>query len=88
MRYTVRKSIIDVVGTLWQPGVTAAERLELTPFDVENIKAWGAGTITREAVQAWLDTHTGDFSRVIDFHASIEDEENTVDIPWTMSDVE
>lgn len=29
MRYTVRKSVIDVVGYIWMPDVLAAQRVEL-----------------------------------------------------------
>lgn len=87
MRYIVRKNIVYVVGKLWQPGITAAQRLELRDYDVENARD-DDGQITRESIHHWLDTHTGDFTGVIDFSASIEDGPDTVDIPWASEDGE
>jgi len=82
MRYTVRKSVIRVIGTIWMASVTAAQTYELSGHDVDNVRQHGDGKITRESVQAWLDTHAGDFSNVTDFEASIESGDDTIDIPW------
>ena len=82
MKYTVRESIIWVVGTIWMPAVEAATHYKLSQYDVDNIKAEGDGVIDREAVQDWLDTNAGDFQAITDFAASIEDGEETVDIDW------
>jgi hypothetical protein len=38
--------------------------------------------ITRDVVADWLGTHSGDFASITDFWASIEDGENTIEIPW------
>ena len=81
MRYTVRKSIVQVIGTIWMPSTTAAQTYELSGYDVDNARG-DDGKITRESVQSWLDTHAGDFASVTDFSASIEDGDDTVDIPW------
>lgn len=81
MKYTVRRSVIDVVGKIWMPATKAGTELTLSPYDVENCRD-NTGKITRESVQAWLDTHAGDFQCVEDFHASIEDGDETIDIPW------
>ena len=87
MRYTVRKSVIEVVGTIWMPMTTAATQYTLSSYDVENARD-DDGKITRESVQRWLDTHAGDFSAIKDFHASIEDGDDTIEIPWADEDNE
>jgi ABC-type Zn uptake system ZnuABC Zn-binding protein ZnuA len=56
---------IDVIGKLWMGG-TAAYSYEPTASDVENMRDED-GLITREGVEAWLDTHSGDFQSVTDF---------------------
>lgn len=87
MRYTVRKSVVQVVGTIWMPMTTAATEYTLTGYDVENARD-DDGKITRDSVQRWLDTHAGDFSAVKDFYASIEDGDDTIEIPWASEDSE
>lgn len=82
MKYLVRTSVVHVIGTIWMPSVTCAQTYMLSNYDVENARD-EAGTVTRESVRRWLDTHAGDFASITDFEASIEDGENTVDIPWT-----
>ncbi len=38
MRYTVTKSIIDVIGEIWQPGIgRCAMRYELRPSEQERM---------------------------------------------------
>lgn len=88
MKYMVRKSYVYILGTLWMPGITASMIKELDTYDVGNIKEHGAGIVNREAVERWLLTHSGDFQNVIDFSASIEDGENTIDIPWSKEENE
>lgn len=67
-------SEVDVVGRIWQPGCgLCAYTYPLSGYDVENIRAYGDGEITRDAVQRWLDTHAGDFSEIVDFRATIGD---------------
>ena len=79
MKYTIRKSVVQVLGEIWQPGAgPCAMDFTLTDHDVEMI-----GTPkNRECVGMWLDMHAGDFSRIIDFSASIEQGEETIDLPW------
>lgn len=80
MRYTVRQSIVDVIGKIWQPGCgTCAYRY--------NIPA-GHSLRTREDVANWLSTHAGDFQSVTDFAASLEAGKRTIDIPWQSQDSE
>jgi hypothetical protein len=73
VRYTVRKSVVRVIGQIWMPSTTAAQTYELSDYDVDNARD-DEGKITRESVQRWLDTHAGDFASVTDFEASIEDD--------------
>jgi hypothetical protein len=92
MRYTVRKSIVRIVGTIWMPHVTCAQVRDLSDYDVGNIRDiaefMGEEGITRKAVEYWLGGNAGDFSHVIDFEASIEDGDKTIDIPWASEDGE
>jgi hypothetical protein len=67
--YTVTVRRIDVIGKIWQPGIgTCAMSYELRDYDVENI-----GEFTRENVQLWLDSNSGDFQSISDFRADIAD---------------
>jgi hypothetical protein len=84
MRYTVRKSVICVLGELWMPSTEAATIYELNAYDVGNIER----PITRESVEAWLGAHSGDFRAIIDFSASIESEDGTTEIPWNSEENE
>lgn len=81
MRYLVRTSLVQVIGSIWMPATTAAMTYTLSSYDVENARDED-GQITRESVQAWLDTHAGDFASVDDFWASIEDGDETIDLDW------
>jgi len=77
MKYTVRKSVIRILGEIWLPyGMKAASEITLSDHDLRNIEQ----PITRETVESWL--HVGDFSRIIDFEADLEIGEETVLIPW------
>jgi hypothetical protein len=88
MRYTIRKSVVRVVGRIWMPDTTAATTYELrAPYDVDNARG-DDGRITRESVARWLDMHARDFASVTDFEASIEDGDETVDIPWASEESE
>ena len=87
MRYTVRKSVIEVLGVIWLPAVECGQVMTLSGYDVENAKD-DEGRLTRDSVERWLCTHAGDFSSILDFHASIEDGEATVEIPWASEEHE
>lgn len=50
MKYTVRTSVVDVLGTLWMPMCPAATSYTLTDHDVDNARDEN-GKITRESVQ-------------------------------------
>lgn len=81
MKYTVSKSVVRIVGKIWMPMVEASQQLTLSDYDVENCKD-DEGKITRESVESWLMTHSGDFSSVKDFWASLEIGNETIEIPW------
>lgn len=83
MRYTTRKSVIQVIGTIWMPSVTAAMTYDLDSHDLGIIRDEDTGQITREGVQYWLDTRAGDFQNVTDYFASIEDGPNTIEFAWS-----
>lgn len=86
MRYTVRKNVIWIVGRIWQPGYTCSQVLHPDMRD-ESLRD-DDGQITRDSIQWWLAAHAGDFQEVIDFSASIENGENTIEIPWGSDDGE
>jgi hypothetical protein len=79
MKFTIERNWIDVVGKIWMPAVTCSQRIDLRAYDLENI-----GEPTRENVDAWLATHTGDFQSITDFHAIIGE----VEIPWATEEGE
>ena len=73
MKFTIERKWIEVIGVIWMPAVTCAKRIDLSAYDMENI-----GEPTRENVEDWLGSHTGDFQSIDDFHAVIGE----TDIPW------
>lgn len=80
MRCTIERNWIEVIGPIWWPaGQTCAMRYDLSAYDVENI-----GEATRENVEQWLCTHSGDFQHVEDFYAAIGETE----IPWETEESE
>jgi hypothetical protein len=81
-RYIVRHSYVNLIGRIWMPSVTCAEKKNLSQYDIDNIKAHGDEVIDRDAVEQWLTCNSGYFQSVQDFEASIEDGSETVDIPW------
>lgn len=88
MKYTVRKSIIHIVGGIWWPmGAICSMTKTLSSYDVENCRDED-GQITRESVARWVRLNSGDFSSVKDFWASIEDGDKTVEFDWATEDGE
>ncbi len=81
MKYLVRKSYVDIIGTIWLPAVTCAQRINVDSYDIENMRD-DDGAITRDSVEQWLTSHSGDFQCVDDFSASIADGAQTIDIDW------
>ena len=81
MRYVVRKSVVDILGFLWMSTCVVSMRKELSDYDVENTRDKD-GKITRESLDDWLSKNSGDFSEVIDFRASIEDGDESLEFDW------
>ena len=83
MKYTMRRSYVDILGGLWWPyGAPCSLRKSLSGYDLEHMRD-DDGHITRDSLHDWILLHSGDFSRIIDFSASIEDGDTTLDFPWT-----
>lgn len=80
MRFTIERNWIEVIGPIWWPaGAVCAQRIDLSPYDMEHI-----GEPTRDNVEQWLCTNSGDFQSVSDFYAAIGETE----IPWESEDSE
>lgn len=76
---TIRIDEIQVIGVIWMPAVTCAQVIKLTEHDLESI-----GELTRENVEMWLTSHTGDFQSITDFRADIGEWES----PWASEESE
>lgn len=87
MRYTVKKSFIQAIGTIWLPPITAAHQTNLTDYDLRNMQD-DNGKITRDSVEYWLSLHSGDFQSIDDFYADIETDSGTLIIPWANEESE
>ena len=74
MRYTVTKSIIQVVGKIWMPATMCAMEYELDSYKLGNLLAEveEGESLTREHVAYWLSLNSGDFQGVEDFRADLE----------------
>lgn len=81
MRYLVTKSIVNVIGKIWMPSITAAQTYTLNSFEVENATD-EEGNITRKSVENWLNSHAGDFASITDFEADIAVGDKDIVIPW------
>jgi hypothetical protein len=82
MRYLVTKSVVEVIGSIWQPGVgVCAQRIEMDSYDIGNATD-DDGQVTRGSLQGWLDCNAGDFQDITDFRASLEIDGDTVTIDW------
>jgi len=86
MKLLIKKSVVWVVGHIWMPNTQSAYQYELTSHDISNIAE--NGTITRDNVEQWINSHCGDFRTIEDFSASIELGEDTLDFPWENEDSE
>lgn len=85
VKRVIRSSEVYVLGRIWMPMVPGATTIQLSDYDIKNLERED-GKITRRSVESWLGTHAGDFSEILDFSASIEDGEVTVDLPWANED--
>jgi hypothetical protein len=76
----VERNYVAVTGGIRMPyGAKCAMDYTLSEYDVENI-----GDFTRENVEAWLLTHSGDFSSIDGWYATIGDKE----LVWTSEEAE
>lgn len=66
MTFKVERNWIELIGKIWLPAVTGAQRRDLTKSDMLNI-----GEPTRENIEQWLACNSGDFQCVTDFSAVI-----------------
>ena len=86
MRYMTVCSFIRILGKIWLPPITCCSIIHVLPSDVESIRV--NGEITREGVEQWLTTHSGDFQSIEDFYADIADGENDLVFDWVNEDSE
>ena len=87
MKYTKKTSVVYVVGVIWMPAITCAQTLTLSDYDIRNAQDEN-GAVTRESLEQWLTSHTGNFRSVTDFSASLEVGDDTVEIPWATEEGE
>lgn len=87
MKHTVIKSYVMVFGKAWMPQCPMAQEIKVSQSRIDDLRG-DDGLITRESVELWLTTHTGDFSSVDDFYADIEAPEGNVIIEWESEDIE
>ena len=79
-KYLVTKDQVYVTGGIWMPyGAKAAVCYDIRPSEAEAIK-------TREDLEDWASTHTGDFSSIDDISADFGS--TGIVIPWKTEDGE
>ena len=78
-----------MVGPTWS-GYKGSYIYELSDYDVSNLSGIhdGKSIIDRGTVEYWLSTNAGDFQSIIDFSASLEVGDETINIPWADEDNE
>lgn len=84
MRYTVTKQRIEILGTLWMPGVNAGTVRDLSPYDMHNL----GDPENRDDVERWICLNSGDFSNIVDFHADFDVDGKHVEHPWAAEEHE
>ena len=88
MQYTVTENIIQVIGKIWMPPAeTCAQEKTLSNSDMENL-AEEDGIITRELIEQWLTTNTGDFQSIEDFRADFDWKGKHWESEWESEDSE
>jgi hypothetical protein len=75
---------VNIIGKIWLPPVTCAMSYSPRTDDVRDED----GNITRESIEQWLLTHSGDFQCVEDFEANIADGDKDILIPWQSEESE
>jgi len=85
MRYTTVASVIQVVGKIWMPAITAAMDYTVRPDDLRD----GNGKITRESIDNHVCMISGDFQSIYDWRADIStDDGEDIVIDWRTEDGE
>jgi hypothetical protein len=75
---TMKRTLsIDIVGELWMPGCVASTRLDLTLGDGPFQEHFDNPTDPDEVWQ-YVDTHSGDFSRIIGIDAEYCEASTTI----------
>jgi hypothetical protein len=76
----VRRAYVQVIGYIWMPShVECSYTFQLSDSDLKNI-----GDFTRDNVEEWLSSHSGDFRSISDFCAVCGSEE----LNWAKEDSE
>lgn len=75
------KSYVEVLGRIWMPAVMAAQHINLRQYDIDNMRD-DDGKITRDSLEDWLGSNTGDLQSIYDFSATIKDGESVIQIDW------
>lgn len=75
----VRIAYVRILGKPWMSRCDVSMDVNLSDHDLENI-----GEFTRDNVEQWLTSHSGDFSEVTDFTAVCGETE----IPWSSEENE
>ena len=70
MQYLTTKNIIQVIGKIWMPNSTCAMEYTLNKSDLEQYGI-DLQNPTKESIERWISTNTGDFSSIEDFRADI-----------------
>ena len=60
MKYTVKRSFVEVVGTIWMPSTQAVYTYDLRQYDIDNMRD-DDGKITREEGIALVKKFDGEF---------------------------
>lgn len=87
MKYTVTKSFIRVIGKIWMPPVTCAMEYPIYSYELDNMRD-DETNITKESIEYWLSSHSGDFQSIEDFYADIEAPEGNIIVNWAKEDSE
>lgn len=74
---------IQFIGRIWMPAMVCAQEKTLSSYDLENLGEW-----TRDNVEQWLFTHSGDFREIIDFAADFSRNGKDWESPWNQEDSE
>ncbi len=74
-----RRAYVTILGYIWMPRVLCSMQKQLSNYDLENI-----GEFTRENIDQWLTSNSGDFSSVVDFTARCGETE----IEWSSEENE